>query len=106
MKVSELPQWRQMGEAAGKRLGLGGRLRRHDLRDLRDHLSDSRDGDGAAFAEEAVMADFHEAGWEHVLQEAADEFEGIDGSGSQPTAFGFAVAEGDLVVFGVEDAVV
>ncbi len=45
------------------------------------------------------MADFHEAGWEHVLQEAADEFEGIEGGGSKPSAIGFAVAEGDLVVF-------
>ena len=89
-----------------RRRRLCARQRECDLRDWRDHVSDSRDGDGAAFAEEAVVADFHEAGWEHVLQEAADEFEGIQSGGSQPAAFGFAIAEGDLVVFGVEDAVV
>ena len=87
-----------------RRRGLGGRLREGDLRDWRDYFSDSRDGDGAALAEEAIVADFHEARWEHVLQEAADEFEGIESGGSQPAAIGFAVAEGDLVVFGVEDA--
>ena len=52
------------------------------------------------------MADFHEAGREHMLQEAADKFEVIQSSGSQSAAVGFAVAEADLVVFGVEDAVV
>ena len=89
-----------------RRRWLIGRLQEGDFRGWRDHLSDSRDGDGVAFTEESVMADFHEARWEHVLKEAADEFEGIKGGGSKPSAFGFAVAEGDLVVFDVEDAVV
>jgi hypothetical protein len=84
------------GRAARKRLGLGDRLRWQDFRDKRYHLADRGDGDGGAFAEKAIVADFHEAGRELMLQEAADKFEGIQSSGSQPAAVGIAAVQ-DMV---------
>ena len=55
--------------------------------------------------EEAVIADFHEAFGQYVLEETADELQRIEREGSQTDAAGFFVGEGDSVFLDLEDAV-
>lgn len=38
-----------------------------------------------------------------MLEKAPDELEGIDGGAARPVALFFAVGEGDLPVFGIDD---
>lgn len=57
----------------------------------------------AVAAHETVVANLHEAGWQDVLEEAPDKFEGIDGGPARPVTLFFAVGEGDLSVLGIDD---
>lgn len=60
----------------------------------------------AAWAEQAIRADFGEAAREHVLEESSEE--GLDGKRDTPgiTGAGVRVAESDAVLLEVLDAVV
>jgi len=71
-----------------------------------DEGGDFFEGDGAIGVQEAVIAYFHESGGEDVLQETADELQGIEGHSPQPAAPGFGVSEEDGVVFHLDDAAI
>ena len=55
---------------------------------------------------EAIIADLHQAAGQHMLEEATDELQGVQGHGALTVAVGFAVAAGDLIVFDLDDAAV
>ncbi len=103
-------------EAESSPTGLAGRLRP-------GRSIDFRHGEGEAIGQfdfglecferhlgggrqETVVADFHEPGGQDVLEETADELQGVEGQGPPPSAAGFFVGEGDPSVLDLEDAVV
>ncbi|MEK6283806.1 MAG: hypothetical protein AABN95_25905 [Acidobacteriota bacterium] len=57
-------------------------------------------------AQQAVVTDFNEAWWEHVLEEAADELLGGDGATLELISGGVFVRESDLAIMEVAEAVV
>ncbi len=64
------------------------------------------DGHLGGGRQEAIVADFHEPGRQDVLEETADELQGVEDHGPQPSAAGFFVGEGDPSVLDLEDAVI
>ena len=56
--------------------------------------------------EQAVVADLHEAGGQHMLKESADELQGIDGEGARAGAGVFFLGEAHLPVVELEDAMI
>lgn len=57
--------------------------------------------------QKAKMTDAHKAFWQNMEQEATDELLGVEGLGFEPIlVFSIPISEGDLTVFGAEDAVV
>jgi hypothetical protein len=57
-------------------------------------------------AEQTVVADFDEARWEHVLEEAADELEGGDSAVLKLVSGGLFVRESDAALFQFTQAAV
>ena len=93
------------GWSLGRAFGTVGHLQRKGI----SHLNESRDvfeGDRAVGVQEAVVADFHEAGGQDVLKETADEFHCIEGHSPYPVAMGLCVPEEDGVVFHPDDAII
>lgn len=64
------------------------------------------EGDFAVGIHKSVVTDFHEAGGQHVLQEAADELHDIKGKSSQAVAVRFFIADEDGTVLDFEDAAI
>jgi hypothetical protein len=60
--------------------------------------------DLAVGIDEAVVADFHKTGGEHVLQEAAEELHDIESENSRSFAVGLAVTNAHGAVPDTEDA--
>ena len=71
-----------------------------------DEGGDPGEGDGGSGVEEAIVADFHEAFGQDVLEKAADELEDVEGHGSPPVAVGLLVAEEDGIVFHLQDSTI
>ena|SRR6266566_5632828 len=57
-------------------------------------------------AEQTVVADFNEAWWEDVLQEAADELLGIEGAVLELVSGRLFIRESDVAVLQLTEAVV
>jgi hypothetical protein len=52
------------------------------------------------------MADLHETVRQDVLEEPADQLDGVEVGGTPPSAAGFAVGEGDGAVFERDDSAI
>ena len=57
-------------------------------------------------AEQAVVTDFDEAGWEHVLEEATDELLGGEGAALELVSRRLFVSESELALLQWTEAVV
>ena len=71
-----------------------------------DEGGDPGECDGGGWVEEAVVADFHEAFRQDMLEESADELEGGQGHGSPSITVGLFVAEEYGMVFNLQDSAV
>jgi Tat protein secretion system quality control protein TatD with DNase activity len=55
---------------------------------------------------EAEIADLHETGWQHMLEEATDEFHDIQSHRSPSGAFGLFVTKGDDSILHTDNATI
>lgn len=97
-----------VGAGAGSLRGDGGLFLGREVKGEgeMDEGSDPAKRDSGSGVEEAVVADFHEALGEDVLEEAAHELEGREGHGSPSVGVGLFVSEEYGIVVYLEDSVV
>ena len=85
----------------------GGSLDFSDDRRMCEPLADNQPFVFVSISEQAIMPDFHKAGWQYVHEEAADEFKGVDGHRFPGVAvFVVAPLKRDIIIVEIEDAVV
>jgi hypothetical protein len=69
-----------------------------------DQAADSIERNLTVGVHKAVVADFHEAGGQHVLEKAADELDNIKSQDSSALAVGFAIANQHGAILDANDA--